>query len=131
MVMATRIGMMLMMYAILRRTITLCGNYGTDDAKLFIVQQLRCYDNYNYTIKNHNTQVPKVLCSIAYGSYYCSSTKNELIKLNSSFDEEVYGINIISIRQNKPLTQIKFKYSKLLSSAIQRQNSRAILSRFT
>ena len=36
----------------------------------------------------------------------------------------------ISIRQNKPLTQIKFKYSKLLSSAIQRQNSRAILSRF-
>ena len=37
----------------------------------------------------------------------------------------------ISIRQNKPLTQIKFKYSKLLSSAIQRQNSRAILSRFS
>ena len=28
----------------------------------------------------------------------------------------------ISIRQNKPLTQVKFKYSKLLSSAIQHHN---------
>ena len=37
----------------------------------------------------------------------------------------------IAIRQNKPLTQIKFQYSKLLSSAVQRQNSRAILSRFS
>ena len=35
----------------------------------------------------------------------------------------------IAIRKNKHITQIKFQYSKLLSSAIQRQNSRAILSR--
>ena len=35
----------------------------------------------------------------------------------------------IAIRQNKHVTQTKFHYSKLLSSAIQRQNSRAILSR--
>ena len=35
----------------------------------------------------------------------------------------------IAIRQNKDLTTIKFHYSKLLSSTIQRQNSRAILSR--
>ena len=35
----------------------------------------------------------------------------------------------IAIRQNKDLTQVKFQYSKLLSSVIQRQNSRAILSR--
>ena len=35
----------------------------------------------------------------------------------------------IAIRQNKDLTAIKFHYSKLLSSTIQRQNSRAILSR--
>ena len=35
----------------------------------------------------------------------------------------------IANRQNKDLTQIKFHYSKLLSSVIQRQNSRAILSR--
>ena len=35
----------------------------------------------------------------------------------------------IAIRQNKHLTKIKFQYSKLLSSAIKRQNSRAILSR--
>ena len=35
----------------------------------------------------------------------------------------------IAIRQNKPVTQIKFQYSKLLSTVVQRQNSRAILSR--
>ena len=46
------------------------------------------------------------------------------------------GLNIfdrlcefIAIQQNKSLTDVKFHYSKLLSSAIQRQNSRAILSR--
>ena len=35
----------------------------------------------------------------------------------------------IAIRQNRDLTAVKFHYSKLLSSTIQRQNSRAILSR--
>ena len=37
----------------------------------------------------------------------------------------------IAIRKNCPVTQIKFHYSKLLSSTIQRQNSRAILSRLS
>ena len=35
----------------------------------------------------------------------------------------------IAIKQDRKLTDIKFHYSKLLSSTIQRQNSRAILSR--
>ena len=35
----------------------------------------------------------------------------------------------IAIKQDRDLTSIKFHYSKLLSSTIQRQNSRAILSR--
>ena len=35
----------------------------------------------------------------------------------------------IAIRPNKDVTKIKFHYSKSLSSAIKRQNSRAILSR--
>ena len=39
--------------------------------------------------------------------------------------------DFIATQQNKDVTKIKFHYSKLLSSAIQRQNSRAILSRYT
>ena len=35
----------------------------------------------------------------------------------------------IAIKQDRDLTEIKFHYSKLLSSTLQRQNSRAILSR--
>ena len=39
--------------------------------------------------------------------------------------------NFIAIRKNCPVTQIKFHYSKLLSSKINQQNSRAILSRLS
>ena len=37
----------------------------------------------------------------------------------------------IAIRQDRELTEVKFHYSKLLSSSIQRHNSRAILARIT
>ena len=37
----------------------------------------------------------------------------------------------IATRQDKDLTEVKFHYSKLLSSTIQRQNSRAILARIS
>ena len=77
------------------RKITFCGNYSTGDDKLFILQQLHRYYNYNCTNKNHNTQAPTELGKIPYGSYCCSSTQNELIKLNGSFGEYVYGINMM------------------------------------
>ena len=76
--------------------ITLCGNDSTDDDKLFIIQQLHCYYNYNYTIKNHNNQLATELGGFAYGSYHFNSIKNALIELNSKLgDDDVYGINMM------------------------------------
>ena len=37
----------------------------------------------------------------------------------------------IATRQDRDLTEVKFHYSKLLSSSIKRQNSRAILARIS
>ena len=104
-------GMMGVIYTILRTKITLCGNYSTDDDKLFISQRLHCYYNYNYTNKNHITQAPTELGKIAYGSYYCSSTQNKLIKLNGSFAKYVHGINMMLPVDN---IDVILQYCKLI-----------------
>ena len=75
--------------------ITLCSNDITDNDKLFVIQRLHLYYNYNYTITNHNNQAPTKLELFAYGSYHFSSIKNASIELNSNLGEDAYDINMI------------------------------------